>query len=284
MNDKTELYIGVDNDAFNAIKHDLQHELTMELNEDNKEELIHAQGNAIALITDELPTTSYGAYLYNHGVFPYILHDIKTLHVLNGSKELRLDVRAITTSPGTRFNWDHDNRKAVENPDGEGCMWKINYRFELQAPARTFIMRWNPGISSSKIDDFRQARQKWPDGFDYNWSIYDWKHAHKGDSYIMVRVGSGPGGVVYHGTFLSEPYAGDDWAGSGHKRYYVDISVEHPCDPDEPCVTIDQLEDALPEIEWQHGHSGVAMTQEQAQKFWHTFQPVGNNTTAKNNQ
>ena len=76
---------------------------------------------------------------------------------------------------------------------------------------------------------------------------------------------------MYHGTFLSDPYEGDDWAGTGRKRYYVDISVEDPCDPDHPSITIDQMECAIPEIEWRYGHSGVLMTNEQAQKFWETF-------------
>lgn len=132
-------------------------------------------------------------------------------------------------------------------------------------------MRWNPGISSSKIDDFREAREKWPEGFCGNWSIYEWEDAHEDDEYIMVRVGEGPNGVVYHGRFLSEPHEGDDWAGTAKKRRYVDITIEHPCDPDKPMITIDQLEAVLPEIEWRKGHSGERLTEEQEQKFWNAF-------------
>ena len=135
----------------------------------------------------------------------------------------------------------------------------------------TFIMRWNPGISSGKIEDFRKAREQWPDGFCWNWSVYDWENADMGDAYIMVRVGEGPNGVVYHGEFLSEPYEGDDWADTAMKRHYVDISIEHPCDPDHPMITIDQLEAILPEIEWRKGHSGELLTEEQAEKFWESF-------------
>lgn len=64
-------------------------------------------------------------------------------------------------------------------------------------------MRWNPSISSSKIEDFREARKKWPNGFQGDWSIYEWEKADMGDNYIMVRVGEGPNGVVHHGVFLS---------------------------------------------------------------------------------
>ena len=135
----------------------------------------------------------------------------------------------------------------------------------------TYIMRWNPSISSSKIEDFREARKKWPNGFQGDWSIYEQEKADMGDNYIMVRVGEGPNGVVHHSVFLSEPYEGNDWAGTNKKRYYVDITIEHPCDPDFPCITIQQLESILPEIEWRKGHSGELLTEEQAKKFWETF-------------
>ena len=135
----------------------------------------------------------------------------------------------------------------------------------------TYIMRWNPGISSGKIEDFRKAREKWPEGFCWNWSIYEWEDAHEDDEYIMVRVGEGPNGVVYHGRFLSEPYEGDDWAGTAKKRHYVDITIEDSCDPDEPMISIEQLEAVLPEIEWRRGHSGERLTDEQEKKFWESF-------------
>ncbi len=135
----------------------------------------------------------------------------------------------------------------------------------------TYIMRWNPSISSSKIEEFNAAREKWPEGFCGNWSIYEWEDAHEGDDYYMVRVGEGPNGVVYHGHFLSEPYEGEDWAGTTKKRHYVDISIEHPCDPDDPFITVEQLEALLPEIEWRRDHSGQLLTDEQAKKLHDAF-------------
>ncbi len=135
----------------------------------------------------------------------------------------------------------------------------------------TYVMRWNPEISSSKIEDFRKAREQWPDGFCSNWSIYEWENADIDDEYVMVRVGDGPNGIVFHGQFLSKPYEGDDWAGTAKKRHYVDISIEHPCDPDSPMISIEQLEAILPEIDWQKGHSGEMLTEEQEQKLWETF-------------
>ncbi|MGN1248338.1 MAG: hypothetical protein ACI4UO_07090 [Paludibacteraceae bacterium] len=139
---------------------------------------------------------------------------------------------------------------------------------------KTYIMRWNPGISSAKIEDFRTAREKWTKGFQSNWSIYEWKEAKEGDEYYMIRVGEGPNGVVYMGHFLSNPYKGEDWAGDPNKiRHYVNISIEIHSDPDEPMISIEQLEAVLPEIEWSGGHSGMLLTPKQAE-ILHKYFPL----------
>ena len=105
---------------------------------------------------------------------------------------------------------------------------------------KTYIMRWNPGISSAKLFNYNAARNKWPGGFCGDWSIYEWEDAHVGDEYYMVRVGEGTNGVVYYGHFMSEPYLGKDWAGDPNRqRHYVDITIEEPCNPDEPMITIE---------------------------------------------
>lgn len=131
----------------------------------------------------------------------------------------------------------------------------------------TYIMRWNPGISSSKIEDYREAAKAYPEGFCGVGSIYEHENAHEGDEYYMMRVGEGSNGIVYHGDFLSDPYLGEDWAGTEKKRYYVDIFIEDPCDPDKPCITVEELEEAIPEITWRRGHSGELITPEQAEKL-----------------
>lgn len=135
----------------------------------------------------------------------------------------------------------------------------------------TYIMRWNPAISSAKIEEIRDAIKKFPNGFYGNWSLYEWEDACIGDEYIMVRVGDGPNGVVWHGDFESWPYLDKDWAGTDKKRHYVDLTIEDVCDPDHPAVTIEQLEAAIPEINWRKGHSGELMTDEQEILFWENF-------------
>lgn len=87
----------------------------------------------------------------------------------------------------------------------------------------------------------------------------------------MVHVGDGPNGVVYHGEFQSDPYEEKDWVGTDKKRHYVNITIEDPCDPDHPMITIEQLESAIPEINWREGHSVQLLTDEQERILWDTF-------------
>lgn len=132
----------------------------------------------------------------------------------------------------------------------------------------TFILRWNPAISSFTMKNYRDAITKYPDGWVSNWSVYEYKNAHKGDFFYMVRVGEGNTGVVFRGEFRSDPYEGDDWAGTDRKRYYVDISCVDFADPDEPAtITADKLSEAIPEINWMHGHSGELLSEETAEKL-----------------
>lgn len=132
---------------------------------------------------------------------------------------------------------------------------------------KTFVLRWNPDISSYKIDDYCNDCEMYVGGFELNWSIFDWKDAHEGDRYIMTRVGDGPNGVVWLGTFLSDPYEDEDWAGTCKKRYYVDIDVCVYSDADDPLINVEELEALIPDVDWRKGHSDQVLHEEQALKL-----------------
>ncbi len=155
-----------------------------------------------------------------------------------------------------------------EMPEKE---WNQFYELFDAEPIRspkTYILRWNPGISSFKMENYRDALERFPGGFKIDWSIYEWKQARKGDRYYMLRVGEGNTGIVFHGEFLSDPYEGGDWAGRGKKRHYVDINCMDAADPDKrPLATVEELQKAIPEIDWVKGHSGQLLTEEQAEKL-----------------
>lgn len=134
---------------------------------------------------------------------------------------------------------------------------------------KTYLLRWNPTISSFKIEHYRQAMKDRPDGFGFDWSVYEWEEAHEGDRYYMLRTGDDKAGIVFHGVFTSEPYEGEDWAGQkGKTRRYMDMDC-YDCVPadEQPPITIEILEKAIPNIDWRKGHSGEYLSEEDAEKL-----------------
>jgi len=133
---------------------------------------------------------------------------------------------------------------------------------------KSYLLRWNPAISSFTMDAYMDAINQYPGGFTIDWSVYEWEEAHAGDWFCMVRVGEGETGIVFVGDFISEPYEDKDWAGQpGKKRHYVDLDCWYPVNPEDgPLVSMKELQEAIPEIDWNHGHSGVLLTDEQAEK------------------
>ena len=135
-----------------------------------------------------------------------------------------------------------------------------------QNKVNTFILKWNPDISSFKYEDYKEAYSQCPDGFMFDWSVHEWQKAKAGDRFYMIRVGDGQTGAVWRGEFTSDPYKGEDWSGKGREVYYVDIAIYALNEPDtDAFIPTEVLEKEIPELDWRRGHSGVLITEEQAQ-------------------
>lgn len=141
----------------------------------------------------------------------------------------------------------------------------------------TFALFWNPAISSWKLENHREFLRARPCCYSLNWSIWEHDKAGSGDRFVMVRCKNKPvpgkvnkygrplwepcvdasTGICIVGTFLSDPYLGEDWSGKGRETYYVDLDIEQMSDPDE-CVIIGtrELIAKIPEFDWKGGHSG----------------------------
>ena len=132
---------------------------------------------------------------------------------------------------------------------------------------KTIILMWNPAISSYTMDHF-EADIKNLDDNDFNWSIWDYKHAECGDKFFLVRCGDGNNGIVMAGTLSSDPYEDDDWSGHGRQTFYMDMDVDFMVHPDiVPIVTTSQLLDAIPGFDWRGGHSGRVLDEASTQKL-----------------
>lgn len=141
---------------------------------------------------------------------------------------------------------------------------------------QTFVMRWNPEISSHKVADFEHAMEDfYEEGFYYDWSIFDYEKVHVGDRFFMLKVGNGNTGIVMSGIIVSLPYKDEDWNGKGRDVRYVRMIPDCMVHPDKSkMVTIQMLEETLPEMNWNEGHSGVVLDEYQALKFdelWHKY-------------
>lgn len=125
--------------------------------------------------------------------------------------------------------------------------------------AKLFLMRWNPAISSYKLEAYHSNCKKFPDGFRIDWSVWSHDEAQAGDYFAMMRVGSYRPGIVFYGVFVSDPYTDKDWAGTDHLRHYVLMNCFGFTDNDESIIPAEELTRTIPEEDWMHGHSGVVL-------------------------
>lgn len=123
---------------------------------------------------------------------------------------------------------------------------------------KTFILKWNPAISSVNLEDW----DFWVAKKDFlvpNWSVYEHEKVDIGDEWYMLRVGEGVTGIVGHGTFCSNPQKAGDWSGQGKVRYYSELCILDLMPHSEPMITTEILEKCIPNFDWRGGHSGVKL-------------------------
>lgn len=142
----------------------------------------------------------------------------------------------------------------------------------IRKPQPTFLLRWNPEISSCKEEDWIQMCRQFPYA-STNWSIYDYQLADRYDQFYMMRVDSRHPGIVMKGRFQSFPYSGKDWAGTNKTRHYCDLSISVIVDATtEPYIPLEKLQEAIPEFDWMHGHSGEKLSDDVSLKLDALFQ------------
>lgn len=135
---------------------------------------------------------------------------------------------------------------------------------------RTYILMWNPAISSYKMKHFERDFKKLMYGEldDFNWSVWDWQHAREGDRCFLVKVGEGTTGIVMSGVFCTNPYIDKDWSSRDRVVHYMDIEVEYMFHPERGSIlSSDVLKGELPDFDWSRGHSGVELSADTAAKL-----------------
>ena len=266
----------VDSEVIDKVRSGEITHILMDISEDNQSLVLETVGGNLILVTDEMPTTFHGCYLYNNGEFPYAIKDSLSFLVLSSDDgDCVTRIIDVETTPGTRFNYQGAGKPIVEDADGDSCIWEVSFEVvPVPAEAKSYLMRWNPSISSFTEKDFEDNVEDMAHGsmFRMNWSIYEWEEARRGDVFYMMRVGDDKSGIVFNGLFVSDPYPSDDWAGTNKRRMYVDLVCMNSMKPGkEPLVSLKELQETIPTFEWGNGHSGVLLPDDIADKlveFW----------------
>ena len=256
----------VDSDVIDKVRSGEVTHIVLQINEQNQNMILESIDGDLVLVIDDIPTTYHGCYLYNGGVFPYAIKSSLSFLILNGGEDDCLTrIISVDTEPGTRFSYQSADKPIVEDPNGDCCIWEVDFEVvPMPAEPRHYLMRWNPSISSFKEKDYKECVENMVHGmFRMDWSIYEWQEARRGDLFYMLRTGDDKAGIAFLGQFISDPYPSEDWAGSSKRRMYVDMICSNPMEPGKkPHITLEKLQEAIPDFEWSKGHSGELLSEE----------------------
>ena len=261
----------VDNALIDEVRSGEVTHLVMQINEGNQNLILENIEGNLVMVTDEMPTTYHGCYFYNGGVFPYAIKSTLNILVLDAGEDgCVARIIDIETEPGTRFNYQGAGKPIVEDANGDSCIWKVIFEvLPMPKEPKTYLMRWNPAISSFTEKDYEKCVENRMHGmFRMNWSIREWEEARRGDFFYMLRTGDEKAGIVFSGQFTSDPYPGDDWAGSSKRRMYVDMICMNPVEPGtKPSLSLERLQKEIPSSDWTKGHSGILLSDNMAKRL-----------------
>lgn len=269
MNKKTDYQeresfaIEVEKDVIDGVREGRITHIGLDLSEKNQSKILENIQGHLILVTDEAPVRFHGCYWYNDGAFPYVIKEnLKYLVLNNGSENCVVHIISINKEAGTRFRFQGPGMPSVPDPNGDSCIWELQFEVvPVLSKPKTYLMRWNPSISSFTEDDYKECVATMRDGnFRINWSIFEWEEARRGDEFYMLRVGDEKAGIVFRGLFISEPYVMDDWAGTSKRRLYMDMACMNPVANDAiPPLSLSKLQESIPDFDWTKGHSGVLL-------------------------
>ena len=261
----------VDNALIDEVRSGEVTHLVMQINEGNQNLILENIEGNLVMVTDEMPTTYHGCYFYNGGVFPYAIKSTLNILVLDAGEDgCVARIIDIETEPGMRFNYQGAGKPIVEDANGDSCIWKVVFEvLPMPEEPKTYLMRWNPAISSFTEKDYEKCVENRMHGmFRMNWSIREWEEARRGDFFYMLRTGDEKAGIVFSGQFTSDPYPSDDWAGSSKRRMYVDMICMNPVEPGtKPSLSLERLQKEIPSSDWTKGHSGILLSDNMAKRL-----------------
>ena len=247
--------------------------LTIEVGEGVISQVREGSANVVALdVTEEnqddlLAAPVDSCYLYNNGACPFAVKGALAFLLLDDGKDKCLTrIIGVETEAGSRFSLSPDGSERIVDPLGDSCVWEVQFEVvPVPEEPRHYLMRWNPTVSTLTEKGYEDCLASMVHGmFRINWSIFDWQEARRGDFFYMLRTGDDKAGIAFYGQFISDPYPDEDWKGSTRRRMYVDMVCMAPGESEgEPLIALEELQKAIPSINWEEGHSGILLSEEE---------------------
>ncbi len=128
-----------------------------------------------------------------------------------------------------------------------------------------YILRWNPAISSYKMESHLDIvkhvkKGQYPDQFD--WSIYEWEELRPNDMFILLQVGTDNDGIAMIGKFVTGAYEDDSWRKDGKVYHYANMEIFDAFDlSKDKDMRAENFEKDI-YIKWHGGHSGELLKKE----------------------
>ena len=255
--ERMTLTINVGQGVIGQVREGKAEVVALDVTEENQDELL---AEPVAL-----------CYSYNNGVCPFAINGALAFLLLDdGENKCLTRIIGVETEPGPRFSLTSDGSTRIDDPIGNSCVWEVQFEVvPVPEKPRHYLMRWNPTVSSWTEKDYEDCMSDRVHGmFRINWSIFDWQEARRGDFFYMLRTGEEKAGIAFVGQFITDPYPGEDWEGSTRRRMYVDMVCLAPDETDSgPLVTLEELQQAIPSITWATGHSGVLLSEDEAEQL-----------------
>lgn len=139
---------------------------------------------------------------------------------------------------------------------------------------KVYVLRWNPSISSFEREGFEHYFAQYKGVIPFNhddkldWTVWDWKSVEHRDLYVMMQVGQRVNGIVWGGFFGGYPYQykKEDGTLTRSRFFQTDVQYMHRIEKT-GLMAADRLIQAVPEVDWLHGHSGELLPVASAEKL-----------------
>lgn len=136
----------------------------------------------------------------------------------------------------------------------------------------TYILSWTPALYSYVMSRMNSDMNAWVNGWwdndDFDWGVKECQNVRIGDRFFMLRVGECNTGIFAAGRFSSNPEKVIDCLDKDREVVNIEMEFEVVFNPEfTEIISIEELEQELPNLNWSNGQSGTCIDLECADKL-----------------